>query len=74
MEVKVLVTLDLTDAMKERGIDKLSQHEISLFEYFVEKQVEDYNPQAVISRLELKPDEPLSKIFREGFDVIAELD
>lgn len=72
MKITIEVELDLTDAMQETGIKKLTDHEQSLFEYFVEKQLEDYRPAQVIAWLELKQSDPLAKLFREGFDILAE--
>jgi hypothetical protein len=73
MKITIEVNLDLTDAMKEKGIKKLTVHEQSLFEYFVEVQLEKYNPAEIISRLELKDNEPLAKIFRQGFEITASM-
>lgn len=69
--VTIEVELDLADAMDQQGIKELSDHELSLFEYFVEVQLEQYNPAQIIERLELEPDSKLAKIFREGFDISA---
>jgi hypothetical protein len=72
MKIIIEVELDLEEAMTETGIDKLTDHEASMFEYFVERQLEAYNPDQVISWLELKMNDRLCRLFREGFEIHAE--
>ncbi len=66
------IELDLSDTLAETGIT-LTQHETSLFEYFAEKTLEDYNPARIIEQLELEPNSNLAKIFKQGFDIHATL-
>lgn len=72
-KIIIEVELDLTDAMEEAGIEELTDQERSMFEFFVEKQLEAYNPDTILDRLEVTKESNLGKIFREGFYISATL-